>query len=306
MSAPAVLDSTSPERKPRHVPRAIEAIARNSEIPRFHVPIPFTPMLASTVIAPPSRPKKKNPVDVSLYSTTTPELLFVERRARLPRTANTAQNHFRGHDAQCDTSTSDAEHHVPARLPGATPADRSDAESDRHPGGRRPGLSASYSGIRLRRIPPYQPFSQLTPPARGSTGVPDSLDTKRVSTSGPAVSRTFVVVPPVLTTALHSPHSPLIPLFVFLKRTSFIRGPVCFRRICFGSDENALTCANADGNCVPLASQVGQNFPKLIPETYCVAPGVELRLLCHRENRKPPPKPQGLRIMPDRKIVKWG
>lgn len=60
------------------------------------------------------------------------------------------------------------------------------AERDRHRWCQRSGQSVSSSGIRLSWIPPCLTFPQVRPRPGGSTGIPDSLDTKQGSTSGPA------------------------------------------------------------------------------------------------------------------------
>jgi hypothetical protein len=262
----------------------IKAIVWNSKIPRFSAAIPSAPMLASTTTAQPSRPKKKNPVGAPLYFTT----IHSECGVRLSRTATTSLRETRDHDVHREAGIPGAERHALPQLPAITLTEGIGAERDWQPWGRRPGLSASSSGIRLKWIPSCQPFSQLKPPARGSTGVPDSLDTKQESTSGPAtVSRNFVIASPVLTTAPHPPYLPLNSLSHFLKRSEFMRGLACRRRTHSEPARNGLTCTNVSGECVPFTSKDSGNFQKLTREKYCAAPGVELLLLCHRENRKP-------------------
>lgn len=156
-------------------------------MPRLLAPITRARMLASTaVIASPTR-KKKNSVSAPLHSAAILSLLHVERRARLRRFPCRSRGRAR------------------TRPLNATGTGRGDAERDGQPWGRRPGRSASPSGIRLSRIPSCQAFSQVTKDDGGSTGIPDSLDTKRVSTSGPAA------VSPVVTLVVgcaqvHSAH----------------------------------------------------------------------------------------------------
>ena len=192
---------------------------------------------------------------------------------------------MRGHAVQCDAGAAGSV--VLARLPGATLVGRSDAERHCQAWGRRPGLSTSSSGIRLRWIPPYQPFSQLAPPAGGSTVVSDSLDTKQVNTSGPAVvSCDLVTVLLLLTTAAASPYLVLGFLHYFLKTPALICGSIRVWRVHSESIGNALTCANTDGKCVQLMKNDDQNSLKLTPESGCVAPVVELCLLCRREVQK--------------------
>ncbi|WP_410647989.1 hypothetical protein [Amycolatopsis sp. cmx-4-54] len=108
-----------------------------------------------------------------------------------------------------------------------------------------------------------------------------------MNTSGPAaMSRGSVIVSPALTLVPPSP-SPF-PSFSFylLKRTTFIRGFICGRPSLFSAIHKRLTCANISMKSRAFTQKDRQNSLKLTPETYCAAPGVELRLLCHRENRK--------------------
>jgi hypothetical protein len=224
-------------------------------------------MLTSTVVAQPSRTKKKNLVGAIPYSTAMPTRLGVEWRARLSHTARTLRRRMHARDA-CVLAAGRC---APAWLPVTTRTVANRANCECQPWGRRPGRSASPSGIRLRRIPPSRTSPQLTPPAGGSTGVPDSLDTKRVNASGPALmSGGRPVRSPWATPVPRSPSRGLSSSFCFTNPL-FIRGYACRRRSHSGVARNDVTCANMTGKCA-ISAESWPKFPKFDPENYCAAP----------------------------------
>lgn len=150
--------------------------------------------------------------------------------------------------------------------------------------GRYPGRYASSTDIRLSRIPPYPLSAQRTSAARGSNGVPDTLDTKQVITSDraavPRVSSwplTFddTLPPPPSFSLLNSlnefpfrpqasPYTPSTSRFLPVNTKKTIREMAIMK---------------------PLRAR-RENSRESAAKTYCVAPVAELRLLRHRENRK--------------------
>ncbi len=236
-------------------------------------------MLASTAEAQPSRPKKKNFVGAQSHSPASSTSALVECYRRLSRAVKTLRRH-RGDPALHAGSGSSA------RSLGDAPVASGDAERDCQPRGHRPGLSASSSGIRLSRIPPCRPFSQVTPAKGGSTGIPDSLDTKQVNTSGPAaMSRGFVLVSPVLTCPLRSPSLVLSGLFLFVNISA--RGLACGRR---------SRCRNG-WQAPDLRKQLHEygivdgkrlaKFPGIDPEKLLFGARDRATFVRYRENRKP-------------------
>jgi len=278
MSALTVLDNASEESRSRNTSRAekaaIKAFPQNNEIPRCRGPIPPAPMLASTVIARRIRPKKKNLVSAPLNSKTISEPSLVECCARPSRAATWDRDSQRAVAATCHPR-----------------AGANDAESRSRPGVHRPGPSASSSGsssgARLSRIPPCPAFEQLTLPLGGSTGVPDSLDTKQASTSGPgAVSRGLVITPAVLTSARPSSHAPPKPFFYSLKRTVFFYGCNPRRRTLFRPAQSIPV------NAFRSRRNIAKNFPKMTPENYCTPARDRVTFVVYRANGKhtePPP-----------------
>lgn len=266
-----VLDSASAPPRSRRRSHTIKVIVQNNEIPRFRATDSSAPMLTSAVVAQPPRAKKKNLVRAVSYSTTMPTFSGAEWRVRLSRAARTRRRRIRTHRTARDADVLDAGHCVPGWPPAAMHAVANRATCDcRQPWGRPPGRSASHPGIRPRRIPPSRTSPQLTPPARGSTGVPDSLDTKQVNTSGPAampcgrpIRFSWATLVP------RSPSRGLLSSFCFTYPL-FIHGCARRRLSYSGSSCNGVTCANMTGKCM-LSAESWPKFPEFIPENYCVA-----------------------------------
>jgi hypothetical protein len=258
-------------RSSRHNSRRPKVFGRTSEIPRYRAVISASPMLASTVAAQSSTPKKKNTVPTPRYFIAMSPPPRNELRARPSRATSTARRHARCHRSDCDAGASSADHDTRLRSPTAAGMREVDAEGDCRPGFRCPCRSGSFSGIRLRRIPPCQPFSQFTPALGGSAGVPDSLDTKQVSTSGPTpVSFRFVMSSSLVANALRSPRACPVSHFCFINEVHlsavlFWAGVEISESSC-----DCLTCANVAEISVDR-TESQSNSPKLTPKTYCVS-----------------------------------
>jgi hypothetical protein len=190
----------------RHNSRKPKVFGPNSELSQYRAGISVSPMLASTVVAQSPTLKKKNTVRTPHYFIAMSPPPHIEPRARPSRATSTARRRGRDRRCDCDASTSSVDQGNRLRSPAATGTREGDAEGDCRSGFRCPCRSVSFSGIRLRRIPPSQPFSQFTPAVGGSAGVPDSLDTKQVSTSGQAAaSRAFASVHRLVASVIYSP-----------------------------------------------------------------------------------------------------
>ncbi len=186
-------------------------------------------------------------------------------RELTPRAAMAARPCARDHGSGGDARVPGTDGDTRRRSPGATGTCWNDAERDCQRGCRRTCRSVSFSGIRLSRIPLCQLLPQLRRPMGGSVGVPDSLDAKQVSTSGPApVPCRLLTASVVLASACWSPPAGAASHCYFLHKAHldailFVAGVGVL-----GCNNNFLTCANAKR----IASQVAK-FPEINPENYC-------------------------------------
>lgn len=153
-------------------------------------------MLTSTVTAQPSPQKKSSLVGPRLrnrFPAPAPKNRALPRRAHRHITGT---RRAQPHRAATRSAALSRDGHggaaTPCGISPATAARRGGTQRRCQPWGHSGGHSASSSGIRLRRIPQCHASPQHTAPSGGSTGIPDSLDTKQVITSGPAaLSRQF-------------------------------------------------------------------------------------------------------------------
>lgn len=256
--------SSTPLRS-RHRPPVMKAILQNSEIPRFVASISFAPMLTSTVSTQPSRVKNKNLVRTSRHFTAMPTRSGVGWCVQSRRAPRTPRPRLCAHGIVRDAGVLDAAHDVAVWPLASARAAANRFGCDCRSWGRRPGRSASPSGIHPRRNPSSRTFPQFTPPVRGSAGVPDLLDTKRESTSGPAVqSCGLPIVGPLLASALCPPRVHAHLRFSFLKEVhlssaSFLAGSEAAELCC-----NCVTWANSTGNVISDAGG-GPKFPGIEP-----------------------------------------
>ncbi len=180
--------------------------------------------------------------------------------------------------------------HVSA-LPVTTTSTSDSAEYGCHQRVHQPGRSGTCSGIRLRRIPLASASPQHTRPRGGSTGIPDSLDTKQVITSGPAaVSRQYRRSSSVAAGIHTSPFRTLAIRSLLLKPIHSAAALTSAEFCRPGSDTGTLNCTNnALFRIYPPF--FGEITRKMGAESYCDHIRAELRLSCHRENRKPQNQP---------------
>lgn len=156
-----------------------------------------------------------------------------------------------------------------------------------------PGQPVSSSGGRLSWIPLSRASAQVRPCAEGSVGIPDSLDIKQENTSGQAaVSRVSRARLPVVTCVDLSP-SPTVPFLVCLCNSiRMISLSECRRSAVSSAIVTALTCVNIATE-IECENKLNRwESPEWVPEIYCMARVIELRLLCHRENRKTANRPE--------------
>ncbi len=227
----------------------------NSEIPRRSTgPLPPT-MLASMTTTKPLRQKKSisvrtryltaRPIHLTMHDES---LTYCEARETSSTDGQRETESTRGTSAPSANADSRAPRRTqaaarrnrvtrrarpsvscPGRVHAATVSVAGGAERVCQWRGRYPGRYTSSSGIRLSRIPPCPAFAQRIPGTRGSNGVPDTLDTKQVITSGrAAVSDVSNSIHPALTFDDTSPYRVLVSLLLnSLLNSYFIRGPAC-------------------------------------------------------------------------------
>ncbi|VVJ22708.1 Uncharacterised protein [Amycolatopsis camponoti] len=242
-----------------------EAIRGNSEIPRYCAATSPVSMLASTVAAQSSTPKKKNPVRTLHLFAAMASPVRIERTAQLPHAATTAPDRASGHGIDRDASAPGGDRNNHSWTPTATAARKEDAESGCRAGFRPDCRSVSHSAIRLSRILSCYPLSQLRATVGGSVGIPDSLDTKQVSTSGPAVVPCcLIIVFTRLARACQSPSAIPSSYLYFLNEVDSFAVSFWAGVDVLQSGDTCLTCANVPG--IPLLSA---NSLELTPETYC-------------------------------------